>query len=69
MNNPTLQTIRIIEDVIMRNSGVYSKYQVWQMLPKKMMYQTYQEVIAYLSWAKRIEHREGKIHWIFEGEQ
>ena len=45
---PRLSTIEMVKDAISRHSGDYSKYQLWKKLPKKMMYQTYGNVLEYL---------------------
>jgi len=48
------------------NDGEYKKKQLWEKLPKKMMYQTYGTIIDYLLTSGKISvDAEGKIGWIF----
>ena len=65
-NNPTLETIKMVEESIAMNNGKFGKYQLWRMLPRRMMYQTYQEAISHLVWANRIELRNRKLFWTFD---
>lgn len=45
---PRLDSVFMVEDFIVKNSGEYSVFQIWKKLPKKMMYQTYKLIISYL---------------------
>jgi len=38
----------MVESFIREHSGEYKKRALWENLPKKMMYQTYSVIIAYL---------------------
>lgn len=63
---PRLDTILMVEDFIRANNGEYKKRKLWESLPKKMMYQTFQVIINYLLYSKRISiDSEGKIGWIY----
>jgi len=63
---PRLDTILMIEDFIKENDGEYKKKQLWENLPKKMMYQTFSIAIDYLLISGKISvDVEGKIGWIF----
>lgn len=63
---PRLDTILMIEKFIKENDGEYKKKQLWENLPKKMMYQTYSTAIDYLLVSGKISvDSEGKIGWIF----
>lgn len=63
---PRLDTILMIEEFIKENDGEYKKKQLWERLPKKMMYQTYSIAIDYLLISGKISvDSEGKIGWIF----
>lgn len=46
---PVLRTIEMVKKTISNYSGEYSKYQIWKMLPRKMMYQTYSRILEHLS--------------------
>jgi hypothetical protein len=63
---PRLDTILMVEDFIKLNDGEYKKKKLWESLPKKMMYQTFQVIINYLLYSKKISiDSEGKIGWIY----
>ncbi len=60
----TLNTILNIEYFISKNSGAFSKTELWQALPKKIMYQSYKIVIEYLLNSNKIQIRGKKVFWI-----
>lgn len=63
---PRLDTVMTIEEFIQEHDGEYKKKQLWDALPKKIMYQTFSIVIDYLLYSKKISlDAEGKIGWIF----
>lgn len=63
---PRLDTVITIEQFIKAHDGEYRKKQLWEALPKKMMYQTFSVIIDYLLYSKKISiDAEGKIGWIF----
>ena len=63
---PRLDTVLMVEEFIKEHDGEYKKKQLWEELPKKMMYQTYSVVIDYLLSSGKISvDAEGKIGWIF----
>jgi hypothetical protein len=63
---PRLDTVLMVEDFIKSNDGNYKKRKLWESLPKKMMYQTFQVIINYLLYSKKISiDSEGKIGWIY----
>jgi hypothetical protein len=67
---PRLDTVLMVEKVIQEHDGEYSRKQLWKALPKKMMYQTFQVVIAYLYQSNKISiDSEGKVGWIFYTER
>lgn len=51
---PRLDTVLMVEEFIKENSGEFKVYQLWKNLPKKVMYQTYKVIIAYLFSVNRI---------------
>lgn len=66
---PRLDTILMVEEFIQKHSGKYTKKQVWDNLPKKMMYQTFCTVIDYLEYSNKIiTDKEKKIVWIWDPE-
>jgi len=67
---PRLDTVLMVEDFIKENDGEYLKKQLWEKLPKKIMYQTYSIIIDYLLLSGKISvDSEGKIGWIFYPEE
>jgi len=46
--SPTLQTVLMVEKFIDKYSGEYTKTQLFNNLPKKVMWQTFQVIIEYL---------------------
>ena len=67
---PRLDTVLKIEEFIKKHDGEYRKKQLWEHLPKKMMYQTFSVVIDYLLISGKISvDAEGKIGWIFYPEE
>jgi hypothetical protein len=67
---PRLDTILMIEEFIKKNDGEYKKKQLWENLPKKMMYQTFSLALDYLLVSGKISvDAEGKIGWIFYPEE
>lgn len=62
---PRLNSILMVEELIKKNSTLYSKKRIWEMLPKKMKYQTYCVIIDYLQYSNKIGvDKEKKIVWI-----
>ena len=67
--SPTLQTVFMVEKFIKDNSGEYTKTQVFNKLPKKVMWQTFQVIMEYLeSINKFIYEEDGTITWIWNPE-
>jgi len=70
IRSPRLDTVLMIEKFIKEVDGEYRKKQLWEHLPKKMMYQTYSVIIDYLLVSGKISvDAEGKIGWIFYPEE
>ena len=56
----------MIEETIQKYDGEFTKCQLWNRLPKKMMYQTFGLAIEYLLESRKISvDSEGKIGWIY----
>jgi len=56
----------MVEEFIKEHDGEFKKRKLWESLPKKMMYQTFQVIIDYLLYSKKISiDSEGKIGWIY----
>lgn len=52
--SPTLETVLMVERLIEAKSGEYTKRQLWQNLPKKVMWQTYIAILNYLESINKI---------------
>jgi len=66
---PRLDTKLMVEEFIRKNSGEYSRKQIWDRLPKKMMYQTFCTVLDYLfESGKVVADKGGKVVWIWNPE-
>lgn len=46
--SPTLDTVMMVEEFIKKHSGDYTRRKLWQNLPKKVMWQTFNVIIDYL---------------------
>jgi hypothetical protein len=69
LHYPQLDTVLMVEEFIKEHSGEYKKRALWEHLPKKMMYQTFQIVYDYLLDSQKIARdSEGKIAWIWNPE-
>ncbi len=69
MHSPTLESVIMVEKTIRKYSQECGKYQLWRKLPKKMMYQTFQVILAYLEQSgKIIIDKDGCIIWTFDPE-
>ncbi len=63
---PRLDTVLMVEKFIKEHSAEFKVYQLWKKLPKKMMYQTYKIILAYLLEVNRIAvDNEEKIVYIW----
>jgi uncharacterized protein len=66
---PQLDTVLMVEHFIQEHDGEFKKRQLWEHLPRKMMYQTYSLIVEYLQYSRKISvDAEGKIGWIHYSE-
>jgi len=66
VRSPTLDTVLMVEKVIDDFSGEYNRTQLWQKLPRKVMWQTYLIILEYLQGINKIAiDSEGKIGYIW----
>lgn len=69
LHYPQLDSVLMVEKFVYENSGEFKKKQLWENLPKKMMYQTFSVIIDYLLYSGKIAvDIEGKIAWIWDSE-
>ena len=66
MHSPTLESVIMVEKTIQKHSQECGKYQLWKLLPKKMMYQTFQTILSYLMESGKIMiDKDGVIFWTY----
>ena len=66
LHYPRLDSVLMVENFIKEHDGEFRKKQLWEALPKKMMYQTFSIIIDYLIVSRKISvDSEGKIGWMF----
>ncbi len=68
LHYPRLDTVLMVEEAI-RNNEVYpTKKQLWESLPKQVMYQTFNVILEYLRDSGKIAIKDGEIIWIWNPE-
>ena len=69
LHYPRLDSVLMVEKLVYDTSGTYTKKQLWERLPKKMMYQTFSVILNYLLYSGKISvDKEGKVGWIWDPE-
>tara|TARA_Y100000034_G_scaffold115112_1_gene151948 strand:- start:726 stop:1004 length:279 start_codon:yes stop_codon:yes gene_type:complete len=61
VRSPTLDTVLMIERTIEKYSGEFNRTEIWKMLPKKVMWQTYLVVLEYLENINKIAFDKNNI--------
>lgn len=70
LHSPTLESVIMVEKTIKKHSQECGKYQLWKKLPKKMMYQTFQQILKYLEESNKILiDKDGCIMWTYNPER
>ncbi len=60
----------MVEDSIKKYDGEFTKTQLWERLPRKVMYQTFCVIVDYLLESRKISiDSEGKMGWIYYPER
>ena len=63
---PNLQTVFMVEKFIEKNNGEFKKTELFEKLPKKMMWQTFQIIMSYLQEINKILiEKNGKVEYIW----
>ncbi len=66
LHYPQLDTVLMVEEFTQQHSGEFKKRQLWEKLPRRMMYQTFCVIFDYLMESGKVaQDREGKIAWIW----
>ena len=67
--SPTLQTVLMVEKFIDEHSGEYKKTELFNKLPRKVMWQTFQVIMEYLESTLKIAYdNEGYVVYIWNPE-
>ncbi len=66
VSNPTLDTIKMVEQTLSKMSEYSSKNKLWRELPRQVQYPTFKAVLDYLEESNKIMYdKDGTIIWIF----
>lgn len=66
IRSPTLDTVLMVEKTIADFSGEFNRTELWQKLPRKVMWQTYLVILDYLQSINKIAiDSVGKIGYIW----
>ena len=66
---PNLQTVLMVEKFIEENSGEYKKTELFNSLPKQMIWSTFQTIMSYLEGINKIIiEKNGKVVYIWNPE-
>ena len=63
-HSPTLESLIMVEQTIKQNNGEFTRTEIWENLPRKMMYQTYKQAMDYFITLKKVILRGNKVYWI-----
>ena len=64
--NPTLGTIRMVEETLVQMSEYPTKNKLWRALPRQIQYPSFKEILKYLEESnKLITDKDGTLVWIF----
>lgn len=65
-SNPTLETIKMVEQSLLKARNYSSKNSLWRSLPRQVQYPTFKAVLDYLEESNKIMYdKDGAIIWIF----
>ena len=65
-SNPTLDTIKMVEQTLSKISEYPSKNKLWRALPRQVQYPTFRAVLNYLEESNKIMYdKDGTIIWTF----
>ncbi len=65
LHYPRLDTVLMVEEAIQKHEDYPTKKQLWQSLPKQVMYQTFKVILDYLEESGKIIIKDGQIIWIW----
>lgn len=63
--NPTLDTIRMVEQTLSKMQDYPTKNKLWRALPRQVQYPTFKAILNYLAESNKIIYdKDGTIVWI-----
>lgn len=65
LHEPQLDTILMVEKAIKEAETYPTKKELWESLPKKVQYQTFNRILDYLESSNKIMYNGRQIIWIF----
>ena len=66
LHEPRLDTILMVEGAILKAKSYPTKKELWQSLPRKIQYQTFNRILQYLEGSDKILiDKDGEIVWTF----
>jgi hypothetical protein len=65
LHEPRLDTILMVEREIQKAKSYPTKKELWQSLPRKLQYQTFNRILDYLESSNKILLDKGEIVWTF----
>jgi hypothetical protein len=65
LHEPRLDTILMVEKQIQAAKSYPTKKELWQKLPRKVQYQTFNRILYYLESSNKILIDRGEIVWTF----
>jgi hypothetical protein len=69
LHKPRLDTILMVEDQIQGAKSYPTKKELWQRLPRKVQYQTFNRILDYLQSSNKVLIDKGEIVWTFPSNQ
>jgi hypothetical protein len=67
--SPTLDTVRMVETSIEKNNGEFKRRQIWERLPRKVMWSTFIQILSYLEEINKIMiTKEGIVLYVWNPE-
>ena len=69
LHKPRVDTILMVEKQIQAAKSYPTKKELWQKLPRKVQYQTFNRILDYLESSNKILVDRGEIVWTFPSNQ
>jgi len=66
--SPTLNTVLMVEETLMKADGVLTVAELKRILPKQVMHQTLIGILEYLSYSGKITFHDNKVLWTYHPE-